>query len=242
MEIKVNEKELRRRLDLVTKFSFSNISAENNINFLRFIVEGNVKSQSNQDLIALEILKNKENGFYVEFGADDGVKNSNTFLLKEKFGWNGVLIEPNPKRFKLLKENRINDICLNYLIYNETGKSVDFTVSGQLSTIKSFSESDFMKVERKKNQSEIITLVTITLNDLLKEINAPTEIDFLSIDTEGSEFEILNSVDFDLINIKLICFEHNHTDNKIKIGKLLESKGYQEVLKFSGSIDSFYLK
>ena len=43
------------------------------------------KAQFRQDLFALKELKLKKNGFFVEFGATDGVSGSNTYV-KDK-GW-----------------------------------------------------------------------------------------------------------------------------------------------------------
>jgi hypothetical protein len=45
-----------------------------------------------------------DNGTFVEFGAWDGVYNSNCRTLFEK-GWNGVFIEPDDERYRGLKEN-----------------------------------------------------------------------------------------------------------------------------------------
>ena len=45
------------------------------------------KAQFRQDLFVLKELKIKRNGFFVEFGATDGVSGSNTFLLEKEFGY-----------------------------------------------------------------------------------------------------------------------------------------------------------
>tara|TARA_R110000824_G_scaffold158320_3_gene332129 strand:+ start:1236 stop:2144 length:909 start_codon:yes stop_codon:yes gene_type:complete len=49
-----------------------------------------------------------EKGFFVEFGAWDGVFGSNTRKLFLS-GWNGILIEPDDKRFSNLQNNYRND-------------------------------------------------------------------------------------------------------------------------------------
>jgi len=82
---------------------------------------------------------------------------------------------------------------------------------------------------------------TISLNDLLKKYSAPNLIDYLSIDTEGSEFEILNAFDFDTYSIKIITCEHNYSDNREKIFKLLTSKGYERKYVEVSDFEDWYV-
>jgi hypothetical protein len=45
------------------------------------------KSETRQDLFVLEQLNFKRGGFFVEFGATNGIDISNTYLLEKEFGW-----------------------------------------------------------------------------------------------------------------------------------------------------------
>jgi hypothetical protein len=107
LTIKTEHKENERRISLLrklTKWLKELLNVENIGN----ILDGNVKSQNNQDLIIDYILNHKSEGFYIEFGADDGIQNSNSYLFSLKENWSGILIEPNKSRFSLLQKNRPN--------------------------------------------------------------------------------------------------------------------------------------
>src|ERR1017187_1984592 len=49
------------------------------------------KSQLRQDLMVLSELDFKRGGYFVEFGATNGVTLSNTYLLEKEYGWTGIL-------------------------------------------------------------------------------------------------------------------------------------------------------
>ena len=49
-----------------------------------------------QDLWVVYESKGLKDGFFVEFGAMDGVSLSNSYYLEKTFGWRGILAEPLP--------------------------------------------------------------------------------------------------------------------------------------------------
>ena len=58
------------------------------------LYENESKSQYRQDLFVLSELEFKRDGFFVEFGATNGINGSNSFILEKNFGWKGILAEP----------------------------------------------------------------------------------------------------------------------------------------------------
>jgi hypothetical protein len=64
-------------------------------------------SQYGEDGILEEVFRRCgiEKGFFVEFGAWDGLRHSNTYNLMVGHGWRGIYIEADPKRFEALKQN-----------------------------------------------------------------------------------------------------------------------------------------
>jgi hypothetical protein len=54
----------------------------------------------------LNYFNQKTNGCFIELGGLDGIRHSNTFLLEQKYNWNGLIIEPSPSLYKELQLNR----------------------------------------------------------------------------------------------------------------------------------------
>jgi FkbM family methyltransferase len=202
---------------------------------------GSSKSQLKQDIFVLSETGFKRNGYFVEFGATDGVTLSNTHLLETKFDWKGIVAEPLRSKYSSLIQNRtchIEDLC----VWSESGKLLEFneTPNSDFSTIKEFSSSDLHSEARKGG--EIFNVKTISLYDLLEKYNAPKYIDYLSIDTEGSEYEILKNFDFEKYIFKIITCEHNHSQMREKIYNLLTNKGYIRKYENLSQWDDWYVK
>lgn len=193
------------------------------------------KSEIDQELIAF--ILNGPGGYFVEFGACDGIIGSNTYFLEKYQGWNGVLAEPIPEWFSEIGRNRSSK-AFQCAVHPINGVKLVFKEADQrgLSTLSGYEQVDRhgdQRVSGEGNKTYCVT--TITLQQLLIEANAPKQIDFLSIDTEGSEFEILSHFSFEEYVFKFITVEHNHSKNQDKLKVLMNSKGYVEILpEFSG--------
>ncbi len=198
------------------------------------------KSQLFQDLLVLHALSGKRNGYFVEFGATDGVCLSNTYLLEKEYGWNGILAEPAKAWHKNLMQNRSAHICFD-CVWSKSGESLAFqeTEWKEISTIASFANGDAHAQARQRGSSYMVQ--TISLNDLLDRFKAPTQIDYLSIDTEGSEFDILSSLDFHRWRFQVVTVEHNFTAARDRLSFLLESNGYRRIFSELSSFDDWYL-
>jgi FkbM family methyltransferase len=208
--------------------------------FLNFAKSTETYSQLGQDIFALFCLGNKP-GYFVEFGACDGVILSNTFLLETYYGWNGILLEPSPRYYNVLKQKRnciTDDLCVS----DKTGETVKFIevknyemVSGMHSDAFKDNWSDI----RKQHGIEY-NVNTISLKDLLDKHNAPQTVNYISIDTEGSEYKILKSYDFSR-DFDIMTIEHNHTENKALIEAFLPEKGYTQVLHNQSRHDAWFV-
>ncbi len=199
------------------------------------------KSQLRQDLFVLSELEFKKNGYFVEFGATNGIDLSNSFLLEKEFGWNGILAEPARIWHSDLKKNRTVSIE-NKCVWRKSGEILWFNEAevGELSTIDDFSNCDVHSESRKSGKR--YNVETISLIDLLKQFGAPQTIDYLSIDTEGSEYEILQDFDFKLYKFNVITCEHNNTLNRDKIYDLLVLNGYERKFEHLSKFDDWYVQ
>jgi FkbM family methyltransferase len=199
------------------------------------------KAQGRQDLFVLQQLNRKSNGYFVEFGATNGIDISNTYLLETGFGWTGILAEPARCWHTSLAQNRKASLELN-CIWKDTGSILTFNEveNADLSTISDYSNSDFWRAARETG--ETYDVKTISLIDLLRKQNAPKHIDYLSIDTEGSEFEILNAFDFAEYPFGVITCEHNYSPMRERIYSLLSSHGYVRRFERVSKYDDWYVK
>lgn len=192
------------------------------------------QSQLGQDFLALASAGKKRDGFFVEFGAADGVKLSNTFLLEESFGWKGILAEPNRRYFSKLSESR-SVILDNRAVGPETGLQLEFLDAGLNSSIHSFRNK-----ERWPRNPPTYKVETVSLLDLLRGHDAPAKIDFLSIDTEGNELATLQAFDFSEYEIGCICVESNGQEEGLI--RLLSSNGFELVLRDSSRWDLWFVR
>ena len=199
------------------------------------------KSQNGQDIFVLEVLGFTELGFFVEIGAADGAKNSNTYLLENEFGWNGICIEPGIFYRESLVQNR-NCIIDFRCVYSKSGEMLTFldSVVHELSTIKGYENLDnHIKVRENNSQYKV---QSVSLNDLLIEYDAPKTVDYISLDTEGSELDILEAFDFENWCVLVWTIEHNFTKNRSAIFSLMKSKGYKRVRDDISDYDDWYIK
>ena len=184
-------------------------------------------SQIGQDLRVLEFYNNKEDGFFIEIGASNGIYLSNTYLLETEYKWKGICCEPIPNRFEELVINRPNSVCYNQAVYSESGLSLIFDIANNFDLLSGISDHiDAYKLNVDANKTSI-EVQTISLLDVLDNANAPRFIEYMSLDTEGTELEIIKKFDFEKYTFGLIDIEHNYIQpRRSEINNLLLSKGY----------------
>ena len=223
--------------EILSKIKIANtiisIQKINNVKFKEFIFN-NIQylDEGIQVLWILFVFECKENGYFVEFGACDGLLFSNTKILEKDFGWKGILAEPNRSYGNQIVENR-KVIIDKRAVWSKTGVSVEFAEvsAGGLSGIYSTFRRNKNDLDKRQSLGiKKYTVETVSLNDLLNEYKAPVNFDLLSIDTEGSEYEIIKNFDLNKYRPKVICIEFDGTKFELnKFEKILSRYGYKSV-------------
>jgi len=197
----------------------------------------------------LEPFIKPKNGFYVELGADNGIYESTSRYFEVFRGYTGILIEPHPENFSLLKKVRskknhfVNAACVNFGFPSPNTKLL---LAGAMSVVFDL-ESDLpdklMHISKgakhlAKMQHSAVSKVmwhevpARTLNSILEEALAPHVINFLSLDVEGAESAVIKGIDHQKYRFKLIIIEsRNHLKTKL----LLEGFGYEFIKAVSPS-------
>lgn len=163
----------------------------------------------------------KKGGFFVEAGANDGIRQSNTMYFERYFGWSGILIEPVPALATSCKKNRPNCIVEAVALTNDpTQPTIEIVEANLMSiTAGAFSQSDGSEYSAKdhlrragefqsKSPSEFVTKTVPckTLTQIFQDHNVK-EIDLLSLDVEGFESQALAGLDLSQFRPQVILVE-----------------------------------
>lgn len=192
-------------------------------------------SQEGEDMIVNSRLLGEKKGFYVDIGAFDPKKYSNTYFFYQK-GWRGINIDPRPGSMQSFRKVRPRDINLETAISNK--KEVLTYYNFNQPALNGFSE----QISEERNGSgwyRIISktkIVTSTLCEILDTyLPSNTPIDFMSIDTEGWDYKVLQSNNWDKYKPGIILIEElgNSYEKLLEspIFSFLQEKGYEIVAK-----------
>jgi FkbM family methyltransferase len=198
------------------------------------------KGEIFQDIFAALCAHRRDPGYFVEFGATDGLHGSNTWLLEKELGWNGVVAEPGRGWQSSLARNR-NCTIQTDCVWTVTGKQLEFTQAKEagFSTLSAYAGKD--RHSSRRADGETYPVQTVSLHDMLTRSNAPRSIDYVSIDTEGSEFDILSHFPFANWDISVLTVEHNFREDRAAIHDLMKANGFVRVLDQLSRFDDWYV-
>ncbi len=201
--------------------------------YLWWQVLNNSFSQNGEDVIIDKLLKGKKSGFYVDVGAYDPERFSNTkrFYLK---GWKGVNIEPNPDNIYKFYKARKRDVNLNVGIGTKE-KSFNFYKMFP-STLSTFSKHKAEEYQEEGFALDSISRIRMTsLSKVFRKYEVKT-IDFMSIDTEGYDLDVLKSNDWIKFRPKIVIVE---TVNTPGVEKFMVANFYRKA--YANKLNSIFI-
>ena len=157
-------------------------------------------------------------GYFIEAGANDGIKGSNTYYLEKYCGWTGLLIEPIPHRFVECKRARARSHSVHCGLVSSTypKEYVELVYMDLMSMVRDRGgaldlSAQLDKSLQTKRYGDDLTGTTFfaparTLSSVLQEYGFP-EVDFFSLDVEGHELDVLKGNDFERCSPRYILVE-----------------------------------
>lgn len=165
----------------------------------------NTYSQLGEDIVIDNLLGKKKVGFYVDIGAYDPLRFSNTKRFYNK-GWKGINIEPDYNSYQRFLDKRKRDINLNIGIGENPSEMIFYSFRSKPISTFSKESAELFKGYGYVIEKELPVRIDRLDNVLSKHLNGKS-VDFLSIDVEGLDLEVLKSNNWDKFRPTLICVE-----------------------------------
>ena len=165
-----------------------------------------------------EFFRDTPQGFFVEVGANDPKKDSQSFHLEEA-GWTGILVEPLPEladELRRVRKAKVFEVACSSP--DRAGEIMTLHVAGPFSSFDPHLAVTGMRADRT------VDVKVDTLDHVLAEGGAK-RIDLMSVDVEGHELEVLSGFDFARWQPRLILLE-DHVSSLDKHRFMLRS-GYR---------------
>lgn len=196
-------------------------------------------SQGCEDLSINSLISNDEKGSYIDIGAHDPSRFSNTRLLYE-LGWRGINIDADEELLPRFISERPDDVNICAAIGSEKEYVLHVFDEKLVSTVDSRKVELEVSIGRRKVSER--TVKGVTLRSVLDKYYPQDRVSILLIDIEGSDFDALNSIDFNTLEkwrypkyLVLEAFPPVSEALSAPAVKLASSKGYKAlmVLPFS---------
>jgi FkbM family methyltransferase len=170
------------------------------------------------DIVCRRMLETGQQLTFIQIGAFDGVMKDPLYPYIDKYGWRGVMVEPQPGPAKELRDlYRDNDdiVVLEAAVDAAAGKRKLFTVeSDNVPTwargMASFEREHIVKhsylIPGIENMIREIEVDCIPMDEVLKPLNSD-RVDLLQIDAEGADADLLALFPFERIKPAIVHWE-----------------------------------
>jgi len=165
--------------------------------------------------------------FFVESGARDGEKHSNSLFLEKSRGWHGLLVEPSNQEFPRLVQKKRKAWAFHGALSPINGPAqLEFFDDGDGTSHALGAEG----MSEDRHGDNLLTKAE-PLVTLLQSIQPPVNtVDFWSLDIEGSEGPVLESTDFSRVEVGIFMIEMNKgEENNARIRRVMNTNAFLEV-------------
>lgn len=186
-------------------------------------------SQEGEDRVLASLFDGQRGGTYVDVGAHDPSRFSNTRLLYEA-GWSGLNIDPRPGTEQAFARARRRDTTLECGIAQESRSGIFWQF--EESALSTFDPA--LAQQRQAEGWRLVdtrTVQLLPLGPLVRQHLGAGPVDLLNIDVEGLDLEVLHSAELDAITYRVLCLEEL-SDEVLGTGpahRFVTSKGYRLV-------------
>jgi FkbM family methyltransferase len=142
-------------------------------------------------------------GYFIEAGANDGVRQSNTHYLEKRRSWNGLLVEPVPRLAKKCANNRKRSVVAQVALVSPEQSGTEIKIIDlDLMTLVANQSAGLIDTNSHVQLAEEVQGITaaeivvrgVTLSELLEEQGNP-QVTLFSLDVEGFEVDVLKGLD-----------------------------------------------
>ena len=194
----------------------------------KFFVKKNSYSQCGEDYFITKFFTKQKKGTYLDIGAFNPIKYSNTYLLY-KMGWTGINIDLNQTSIDLFNIVRSKDINICAAI-SDKEEIVKVNIENIFSPLNTISLNRSKKLNSKSIKENSYFVKSQKINKIVKN-----KFDFLNIDIEGFDIKVLKSIKLNFYKPKLICIEILNSKKFYSLKKYLNKQNYVYMRKMGPS-------
>lgn len=159
------------------------------------------KSQYEEEWILRDYFGDRKGATFLDVGASEHERFSNTWYLEKRLEWSGIAVEPQTSLAEGWRLNRPRTKLISAFASDRSDQTATLYVGDQTlvaSATKTFTD--------RWGENVGIQTPTLTLNDILDR-NGVSRLQFVSIDVELHEPQVLAGFDLKRFAPELVCIE-----------------------------------